>query len=245
MLFCSEECYRQSSLPEKWEALCETHIRSPGKLSAKRCKEKYRQTDKGKAQRQRESLKRYGKQKATKAELKTLSQQPVLPDQDSKEFVSEKPSEMDTFVSPVPVSEVHSVTEQSTPPCEVFMPTPSVSVEPATTLVGISQPPISQTDELRRIQRNTILKTLFSGKPERAILSPEEVLPTPPGVIPCVCKRPGCDTIVIPRSVKTEKRFCSRLCMNTFRNAFQTLKEAWKATRCAFLKLLVTLFKLL
>ena len=247
MIFCCKECCPLPLL-KKWEALCKAYFLSPGKLSAKLRKEIYRQTDKGKLQRKRESKKHYNKRKATKAKAKVqASEDRILPDPRLEE-VSEKPLEADTLVSPVPANEV-TMSEQPELTKEVSAPEQAVS--PGTpeaeksSAIASPSPAVPPKTESPSAKYRTILKNLFSGKPEQAVLSPEEAVSTPPGVIPCVCKRPGCDAVVIPRSVETEKRFCSHICMNAFRNTFQTLKEAWKATRCSFLKLLITLFKLL
>ena len=235
MIFCSEECYHHSGLQEPWEAICETSDLSPKQLQAKIRKERYRATKKGKEQRQRESAKRYAKQKETRDSAKQ-PEDVVIPDQWD-----------------APTTEKSCVAEPLMPPtpsCEPAIPEHPVSSDGKThepeTAREVVPPPtltIPSENELRQVKHRAILKSLFSGEPEPATVSPEEAIAIPVGVTPCYCKALGCNVVVFPRSPNTEKRFCSRDCMNSFRNTIQNLREAWKATRCPFLKLLLMLFK--
>jgi len=124
---------------------------------------------------------------------------------------------------------------------------PEVVVIPEPEIPVVKKQPVVISPEeqiLRRKHRETLNRLMF-GTPE--IKTPpcdsDEIISVPAGVVPRYCKALGCNEVVVPRSQNTEKRFCSRDCMNAFRNTLQNLKEAWKATRCPFLKLLIILLQ--
>jgi len=226
MIFCSEECYDHSGLKELWEAICAISRLSPKRLQARNRKKKYLKTEKGKEQHRQESRRYYDRKKAASALTKQL-EDTGCPKLEADAFPSEKsdtPTPLKAIISEpvvVPEGKMLEPTER--------VPTPARA--------------IPSENELRQAKHCAILKVLFFGEPEPATISSEETIAVPVGVFPRICKALGCNEVVIPRSAKTEKRFCSRDCMNAFRNTFQNLKEAWKATRCPFLKLLGTLFK--
>jgi hypothetical protein len=225
MIFCREECYRQSSLPEKWEAVCAISRFSPKQLLTRIRKKKYRASEKGREQHRQESKRHYAKKKAARI-LAKHQEDAVHPNPETATSPPEK-SDADALLDAI-ISE------------PVVMP----AVTPDTTeTVSLSPLVIPAVNALRQTKHRAILKILFSGQPEPAILSSEEAIAVPAGVIPGVCKALGCNAVVVPRSTKTEKRFCSKICRNALRNTFQNLKEAWRATRCRFLKLLGMLFK--
>ena len=226
MIFCGEECYHNSLLPETWEAVCETYQHTQSREKAKIRKKKYRGTKKGKEQRQRESAARYAKQIATRTSVKQ-PEDVIHPKPELGVSHSEKPHDVETHTT-FPA------------PSDVALEGKSAKLDATE---KASTPTTPSDNELRLAKHRAILKILFSDEPEPASISSAETITVPAGVIPRCCKALGCNEVVVPRSMNTEKRFCSRDCMNAFRNTFQNLKEAWKATRCPLLKLLVILFK--
>jgi hypothetical protein len=226
MIFCSEECCRQSSLPEKWEAVCETYQHTQSWEKALIRKQRYRNSPQGIAQRRREYVTRCTKQTAAR-DLAKQHEDAVHPKPEADASPPEKPDAdalLDAIISePVVMPEVTPDTTETVSPLSPAMPAVS---------------------ELRQAKHLAILKILFSGKPEPATISSSEgSITVPAGVVPGFCKALGCNEVVVPRSTKTEKRFCSGICSNAFRNTLQNIKEAWSATRCRFLKLLVILFR--
>ena len=238
-IFCSEECYNHSGLKEPWEAICETSDLSPKQLQAKIRKKRYRATQKGKEQRRRESAKRYAKQLAARASAKQ-PEDVATPDQGLDGPTTEESCVAEPLMPPTPFRKPAIPEPPVSPVGKTPEPETAREIAPPPTVLPETMTP---KDELRQAKHRAVLKTLFSGELEPAIISPEEVIALPVGVTPRCCKALGCDVTVVPRSMNTEKRFCSRDCMNSFRNTIQNLREARKATRCPLLKLLLLLFK--
>jgi len=234
MIFCNEGCYDLSMIKEKWEAICdETSRLSPQELLKKIRRKKYRDSKKGMEQHRQGSRRDYARKTAAGPSAKQQAEA-VQPKPDVSS--PEKPDEVDTRITPAVLPEI-VISEQPVVP-EVNPPKPE-----ATENVSPPAPAMSAENKLRQAKHRAILKVLFSGDPEPAVVSSEEAMAVPAGVVPRYCKALGCNEVVVPRSTNTEKRFCSRDCMNAFRNTLQNLKEAWKATRCPFLKLLVILLQ--
>lgn len=232
MIFCSRECYEKSGIKPYWEALWNTYGSHRNRKSASRAlrKRKFRETDNGKEQHRRESKRRYHKKKNAEP-LSITIQSTALPDSPSASPVAS--------VVPAPVS---------TPAPEKIDVLPILSLSsPAVTEPDTELPSLNgEATEVNRKRDREILHTLFSGKARREIMTPtdaDEAIPTTIEAAPRCCKRPGCDEVVRPRSLKTEKEFCSRSCVTAIRNILQTLREAFKTIRCPCIRLLILLFE--
>ena len=127
---------------------------------------------------------------------------------------------------------------------------PSVMEETEIAL-ALPPPPVesSQQESVSTVEtrHQNILNILFSGKTqtENIMLDLDDAIAVPVGVVPRCCKRPGCAEIVISRSPEISKKFCSKGCVDAIRNTLQTLRAAFKATRCHFTRLLILLLKVL